>query len=221
MEELVGPLTDAANVVTVDRQEALDKLKEYKAALKVSRSEHDRMMKAVYTALSEGLGIINPHAAILKAGIDQQSFPKLAICRADFRTVFFKRFWSGNGNVSAFSTSATNFLSKPVKAAQASNKQFVLQDLPTINLDRPSQYWNVVKAMVPIIPPEHRPSDLNLSQYCILWEVDKWEALPRPPQPPGDPMLLKRLGQSGLYAVMAWWNLSDIEKLVLGSMLGR
>jgi hypothetical protein len=51
--------------------------------------------------------------------------------------------------------------------------------------------------------------------------VEKWESLPKPQRPPGDPMLLKPLAQTGLYAVMAHWNLTDIEKMVLGAMYGN
>lgn len=88
---LSGPLTDAAEVVTLDKKDALEKFNEYKAALRVSRSQHDRMMKAVYGALSDGLGVINPRAAILKAGVDGSGHPRIAIARGDVDTVFFRR----------------------------------------------------------------------------------------------------------------------------------
>src|ERR1041385_5566238 len=89
---LTGPLTDAAEVVTLNKDDALEKFNEYKSALRISRSQHDRMMKAVYGALSEGLGVINPRAAIVKAGVEPTNFhPRLAISRADRDTVFFRR----------------------------------------------------------------------------------------------------------------------------------
>lgn len=225
--ELSGPLTDAAEVVTLNKEDALEKFNEYKAAVRVSRSQHDRMMKAVYGALSEGLGVINPRSAIVKAGVEPINLhPRLAIARADRDTVFFKRaHWSDAGY---FSSSERFFLNGTNKSAQAKRDQFAFGpgDLPRVpasevwSKDRPL-YHDIVKATVPIIPPAHRPGNNALNQYCILWEVEKWEALPRPQRPPGDPMLLKPLAQTGLYAVMAHWDLTEIEKMVLGAMYGN
>jgi hypothetical protein len=239
MDQLItGPLTDAAEVVTLNKDDALAKFNEYKAALRVSRSQHDRMMKAVYGALSEGLGVINPRAAILKAGLDANHYPKIAICRADFQTVFFRRL--NNEQDAFFSSFSGKYLSGLHKTAQSTRLQFHFpaatlpgvepKIIPRHNVkgeflwnDRqfPKGYFETVKATVPIIPPAHRPGDHSLNQYCILWEVEKWEALPKPPRPPGDPMLLKPLAQTGLYAVMAHWDLTEIEKMVLGAMYGN
>lgn len=236
--ELSGPLTDAAEVVTLNKEDALEKYKEYAAALRVSRSQHDRMMKAVYGALSKGLGVMNPRAAILRAGLDGEHRPKIAICRADQEIVYFKRDINERD---AFFSADRNNLWRPLKTALANHLQFhfpagtlPLGLTPTIKpiynskqefiynaRQFPQRYFDPVKAAVPIVPPEHRPGDSALSQYCILWEVEKWEALPQPPRPPGDPMLLKPLAQTGLYAVMAHWDLTEIEKMVLGAMYGN
>jgi hypothetical protein len=201
--ELSGPLTGAAEVVTMPKEDALDRFKEYSAALRISRSQHDRMMKSVYGALSEGLGVINPRAAIIKAGVEEiNHLPKLAICRADQATVFFLRqHWQ---NEAFFSSFSGKYLLRSNQAAQKAR-----------------HHTQIVKATVPIIPPEHRPETGRLEEYSILWEVEKWEALPRPQRPPGDPMLLKPLAQTGLYAVMAHWDVTDIEKMVLGAMYGN
>jgi hypothetical protein len=224
---LSGPLTDAAEVVTIDKDEALKKFNEYKSALRVSRSQHDRMMKAVYGALSEGLGVINPRAAIVKAGVEQVNLhPRLAISRADRETVFFNR--RHYDERAFFSSSERFFLNAPNKSAQAKRDQLAFGpgDLPRVpdsevwSRARPL-YQEIVKATVPVIPPEHRPTTGSLAEYSILWEVEKWEALPRPQRAPGDPMLLKPLGPTGLYAVMAHWDLTEIEKMVLGAMYGN
>lgn len=222
---LSGPLTDAAEVVTLNKEDALEKFNEYKAALRVTRSQHDRMMKAVYGALSEGLGVINPRAAILKAGVEPAHFhPKLAISRADRDTVYFRR--DHFGDTAYFSSSERFFLSASNLKAQAKRDQFAfgVGQLPRseeLSRNWRSPYTETVKATVPIIPPEHRPTTGSLGEYSILWEVEKWEALPRPQRAPGDPMLLKPLAQTGLYAVMAHWDLTEIEKMVLGAMYGN
>jgi hypothetical protein len=222
----IGPLSQAAEVVTIPKEEALLKFKEYSQALRTTRTQHDRMMKAVYGALSEGLGVINPRQAIIKAGVEEVNLlPRLAISRADRETVFFCR--QHFQDQAFFSSSERFFLGQQNLAAQGRRDQFTfgVGDLPRV-----ADYWakrgerplydEVVKATVPIVPPAHRPGAGTVGQYSILWEVEKWEALPRPQRAPGDPMLLRPLGQTGLYAVMAHWDLTDIEKMVLGAMYG-
>lgn len=69
-------------------------------------------------------------------------------------------------------------------------------------------------SMVPICPPEHRPPRARtLASYLILWEVESWEWAEVPP-PPGDPALLKHVG-GDIYAVLATWDLTELEQLVL------
>lgn len=226
--EISGPLSDAAEVVTLSKEAALEKFNEYKTALRISRSQHDRMMKAVYGALAEGLGVINAKAAIIKAGfVDEVNMhPKLAICRADQDTVYFRReHWS---NEAFFSSYAGRFITRVNKQAQAARHQFhfAVGQLPQPPEQFPDErqrplYRSTVKATVPIVPPAHRPHTGAIGGYSILWEVEKWEALPRPQRTPGDPMLLKPLAQTGLYAVMAHWDLTDVEKMVLGAMYGN
>jgi hypothetical protein len=67
-------------------------------------------------------------------------------------------------------------------------------------------------AMVPIVPPRHRPAT-GMGDLLVLWEVDdwRWETVPRPP---GDPALLRHVG-GDIYAVEATWELTELEKLVL------
>ena len=61
-------------------------------------------------------------------------------------------------------------------------------------------------AIVPSIPPLHRPHD-SLENYWLLWEAE-WT------RPPVDPALLKHLGLN-LYAVLAVWDLTPLEQAVL------
>lgn len=73
-----------------------------------------------------------------------------------------------------------------------------------------SQAWS---AMVPIVPPKHRPTCGGLGSRFVLWEVERWEWATVPP-PPGDPALLRHVG-GDIYAVEAVWDLTELEKLVL------
>lgn len=65
-------------------------------------------------------------------------------------------------------------------------------------------------AIVPTIPPRLRPPH-NLSGYHILWEAE-WGQ--EDVLPPGDPALLRHLG-GDLYAVLAVWDLTPLERSVL------
>jgi hypothetical protein len=67
-------------------------------------------------------------------------------------------------------------------------------------------------AMVPIVPPRHRPPR-GLGDRLVLWEADDW-TWSTVPAPPGDPALLKHVG-GDFYAVEATWNLTELERLVL------
>ncbi len=69
-------------------------------------------------------------------------------------------------------------------------------------------------AQVPIVPPRHRPRlNADLSKLAVLWEVDEWTWMDSP-RPSRDPALLQHVG-GDIYAVLATWDLSELERLVL------
>ncbi|HEY7620309.1 MAG TPA: hypothetical protein VH834_11080 [Solirubrobacteraceae bacterium] len=75
-----------------------------------------------------------------------------------------------------------------------------------------AQGWGAWTAMVPIVPPRHRPPR-GLGDRLVLWEADDW-TWSTVPAPPGDPALLRHVG-GDLYAVEATWELTELERLVL------
>lgn len=87
---------------------------------------------------------------------------------------------------------------------------------PGATLLNGNRWWRQAawQSMVPIVPPRHRPpSATTLASYLVLWEVDKW-TWTEPPLPPGDPALLRHVG-GDIYAVLALWDLTELERLVL------
>ncbi len=68
--------------------------------------------------------------------------------------------------------------------------------------------------MVPVVPPKHRPARASTLDSClVLWEAQNW-TWRSVPAPPGDPALLRHVG-GDIYAVIATWDLTDLERLVL------
>lgn len=67
-------------------------------------------------------------------------------------------------------------------------------------------------ALVPIVPPELMPQR-SLAACLTLWEAEDW-TWRRQPAPPGDPALLQHIG-GDLYAVLATWDLTELERCVL------
>jgi hypothetical protein len=63
--------------------------------------------------------------------------------------------------------------------------------------------------VVPPVPPRHRPRRPRRARLHILWEVEQWD-----PTPPRDPALLRHI-RGDLWAVLATWDLTDIERHVL------
>jgi hypothetical protein len=66
--------------------------------------------------------------------------------------------------------------------------------------------------MVPHIPPGLRPAH-HLRNYHILWEAE-WH--PVAPPAPRDPALLRRIA-GDVFAVVAVWELTELERAVLGA----
>ena len=218
-EQNPNPLA-TADVITMSKEEALEKFNEYKEAVKRSQTAADRALALAYGALARGEGVINANEAIKKAGVDNAFRPRLAMMRADQDFVHFKRSFT-DATAGFYSFSERYYLSRRVKKAQNARLQFAVPPgtFPKHTsgfATQPRDYWWTLKAPLPIIPPQYRPAD-TLSKYVMLWEVNEWEAA----APPTDPMLLRPLGQTGFYVVVAHWDLTPLERMVMGGLLGQ
>lgn len=121
--------------------------------------------------------------------------PKLAVCRAHIPQCYVSVDESGRIEYAE--------VERPHHRARHTVRRMAEGTLPRAGGWIPRR----ASAMVPIIPPELRPPHA-LSNYHILWEAD-WR-----PEPPVDPALLKHIG-GDLYAVLATWNLTEVERAVL------
>lgn len=71
-------------------------------------------------------------------------------------------------------------------------------------------------ALVPMVPADAREEAGNpqLSKCWILWEVERWADKRIGAVPDRDPFLLKHVGGE-LYAILAAWDLTDLERAVM------
>lgn len=195
--------------VTMDRQKAREAFLEYRDAVRIRHDEEDAQIMRGYRALAQGKQVINLRETIAAGGVDERGLPRLAIMQADQRWCYVER--TNDGDVTFASVQ---------RWERAPNRRRGIYRLPVATLPtrdelgltgHPWQWWSgSLRAMVPIVPPALRPAH-HLRNYEILWEVERWEKAPRPP---GDPALLKHIGGE-LYAVVAVWDLTDLERAVL------
>lgn len=189
------------NVATIEMEPAKAKelWLEYRAAVREQNREEDRDIMTGYKALSEGKKIIDVHQAIARGGCDELGRPKLAIIRADAQWCWLDRHWGNSLRFSMEQNPRNNYTTRFIT---------LRGELFGPEIQKLHGYH---KALVPSIPPRFRPKGA-LENYHILFEAE-WQAIP-----PKDPMLLRHLTGS-LYVVLACWDLTELERAVLGSAL--
>ncbi|MEA2702111.1 MAG: hypothetical protein QOD63_56 [Actinomycetota bacterium] len=189
------------NTITMERPKARQAFLEYRKAVREGGSGEDEKIMRGYRELARGSQLISLPETIAAGGVDHQGLPRLAVMQADKPWCFVRRTTGG----------AVHFAPQSWPGGSARKGIYRFSDgtlAPDLVTDRTFWSWSL-RAMVPPIPPALRPP-FKLSNYAILWEAT-WEKVPRPP---GDPALLRHIG-GDLYAVLAIWDLTDLERAVL------
>lgn len=188
--------------LTMEKDAAEAAFKEYRAAFMAERNRIDGELMRGYKALREGKQLIRLSETIKAGGVDEEGKPRLAVARADEIDVTFER--GSRGNVTFF-PGWTAIQGRQIRAA---DRSFVYPDgtLPDGDFISGGTWW----AIMPVVPPRFRPGH-DLSGYHVLWEA-VWTRNAR--RAPHDPALLKHLG-GDLWAVLAVWDLTDLERAVL------
>jgi len=166
------------------------------------RTGEDREIARIYRYISRNKPVFDLNQIMAKAGLNEHGQPRLAMCRADARFCWLQRRSSG----------ALNFCMDNRINERATMRYVHVPagHLPADVMPNDSGWRLEWRTIVPIIPPHLRPT-AKLLNYHILWEPT-WE---RNPKAPHDPFLCKRLGSS-LYAVLAAWDLTEVERSVIG-----
>ncbi len=182
------------------KEQAALKLKEYRKFL-------HRRADAEYSAIAEGLEfqqrgipLINIDEAIRNGGFFEDGRPRLAIARADRE--FVRLQWRER-------QTQARFYCGPMRGREYPSLE------TSIDMGGPpaKAHWESF-TMIPLVPAEVRNKVRgDMSNFHILWEVSKWVDR-HPKAPPHDPYLLQHVGGS-LYAVLAEWDLTDLERAVL------
>jgi hypothetical protein len=212
-------------VIEMEREAAQEAFRTYQAAVREPRRKElnavrrrveaeDRAMMRGYRELAAGRQVIELSKAIAAGGTEDlecetqgyrkgewRTFtvtlrvPKIAVVRADAQRVFTRGVDRDGGVL--FRADSEN-AAKKVDRVSINDGVF----------DRYQNSWGVyARATTPSIPPPFRPPH-NLAGYHLLFEAE-WNAFA-----PIDPALLKHLG-GDLYAVLAVWDLTDLERAVL------
>jgi hypothetical protein len=193
--------------IEMPKAEARKAFLEYRHAVRERHDAEDEQIMRAYRALSQGKPVIDIFEAIRDGGRDRNGLPKLAIARADaVKTVLLRRP-DGSFHMAPINLTYQDG-SIPGRAEYRGRVfRFPVNFLTPKELRFGRERW---VAMNPTVPPALRPQHA-MSNYHVLWEAE-WR---KDPVPPRDPALLKHLG-GPLYMVLATWDLTDVERAVLG-----
>jgi hypothetical protein len=189
--------------ITMPRDEAAKLYEEYRELVDAGLgTEVDRQTMEGLAALAKGAKIINLRDAVLAGGFDALGRPKLAIARAHWNRCEFINVGTNSFPRYVFAREGANLWGRNITRMSAHAIQ--IRNAPANALLSSGRRWS---AVLPTIPPRHRPRG-RLNRFTILWEAD-WT------QAPGDPALLRQIGATWLYVVLAEWDLTPLERMVL------
>lgn len=168
--------------------------------------KEDQELMEGYRVISRGARVLNINETMRAAGCDELGRPRLAIACAAATKVRFVQY-TANGCCFTVRSGKWMRYSCPYDRPHKYNIRFPLSVIP--GLERRT-HTRDLEAVVPLIPLRLRPRG-DLKRYAILWEAD-WEAVPT------DPLLLRHL-KGPLYAILAQWDLTPLEKAVMEGRL--
>jgi len=190
------------STIAVPRETAIQKINDIQALKPKQRTDEDDALLSVFKAVRKhDARVINIVDAFRQTGLNELGQPKLAIAQADWKDVFCFRGWD-----SPRSRYDVSFFDSTGPYREAGRLRFS-EDI------FPQRLQRTLKSPVPHIPANLRPK-FKLSNYHILFEVQKWEEYPV------DPFLLKRV-VGNLFIIIAEWQLTELEASLLGSMRGQ
>jgi hypothetical protein len=192
--------------ITMPKAEALKAFREYRGSVRERATAEDIALVRGYKELSKGHALIDIGDVMKRIGTDSKFRPRVAVCRANAKFCWFTGSFNGSGF----------FAAKSQWPPKKERVQFPEGTFPFGTRVWQRSCWEnnkdvgqgVLKTVVPLVPPPLQPKH-SLANYHILWEVESWEV-----DPPRDPILCRHLAGM-LYAVIAQWDLSELERAIL------
>lgn len=159
-----------------------------------------RQVLVALQVLAKGTPLLNvPRNFNRKVSLDAKGRPNLAIARADKLQVRVQ-LWHGHFD---FQTDYRPRMGSPGRDT-------------LVRVQSPkARYGSEGYALVPLVPPDVRLGRDRMAHHFILWEVEHWADSEQSVEPDRDPLLLRRV-TSQLYAVIAQWDLTELEREVYG-----
>lgn len=189
-------------LITMEKSAAQAKLDAYRAQLQHEADTRYEAAAAGYRALAAGLPLLNLTDAIVGAGLGADNRPRLAVARADQ----FECWVECNSGSIVFGTNQR----WRTTSIDSTLRRIIPHQWPT-DRKQPDIGW----ALVPMVPADKLPRvNTDLSVHFILWEVEQWASRSHRARPDRDPYLLKHIG-GDLYAVLAEWDLTELERAVM------
>jgi hypothetical protein len=197
--------------VAFDRHEAKRLYREYKKHKHWSRPIDWECQRA-YQLIAAGKMIIQALESVRLAGVKTEGkdagFPKLALCRADALSCVASFSHDGALTMTSDDYRPRHNRTRGWEVMHSRN----LMAWPAGAFPRPTQNRWRATALVPVPPLNLRPRR-GLANYHVLWEAE-WTKIP-----PHDPLLLRRIGKSDLWLVVAQWSLTPIERAALATRI--
>lgn len=193
--------------ITMPQHEARERLRAYRKQIhRRADAEYEAVARG-YEALAAGTALISLRQVFQEAcPFDAKRRPRLAIARADRRQVHFR--WNG-GTTGRFDTN--------VRGPWGGRRWWPSLAIDVdFGMNLPPDPKKNGFALVPMIPAElreHHPASYDRDRF-ILFEVDEWADQRIGAPAPVDPYLLEHLG-GDLYAVLAEWELTELERAVV------
>ena len=204
--------------LTMPRDEALAKLEAYRESTRRrADAEHAAAVEA-YRALADGTPLLSLQDAFRNLvelntespgeGFDDKWRPAVAVARADRRQV-------------EFSWSRTTLTFDAHRYGGRSSDTLVRRVDVGVECPTERPWTTTGYALVPMIPAEVRNAmSGRVRDHFVLWEVEAWSDRRIRAEPDRDPLLLRPIGDpatTDLYAVVAEWDLTEVERFVMRS----
>lgn len=199
--------------IEVSWKQARETLRQYGAILKEKRTAEDIAILKSTKAILAGKMVIRLADAVTAAGVDGNGMPRIAVARSDDK---FVKCWSRGNHCEMVGMTQKNEYVVDYHTKRGSRYHRIHMAKPRgfrFALGARFQETREAVAVVPSIPPAHRPPPSTYDSYYLLFEPE-WDT-----KPPVDPALIAPLG-GGMFAVVAVWDLTDVERAVLATSRG-